>query len=56
MRALLAVVETEIAEPEEAREFLAWARARLERFDPLTRGADGIFASVRSVTARSYSG
>lgn len=58
MRALLAIMESEIAgraEPGEAGEFLVWARARLERFDPLERGAEGIIASVRSVTARSSS-
>lgn len=58
VRSLIAFLEAELATPPDkakADEFLAWARKRLETFDPLTRGAEAIIGSVQAVTARSYS-
>lgn len=58
VRALLTFLEADLAaQPDQAaaNELLAWARARLQSFDPLTRGAEGIVASLQAVTARSYS-
>lgn len=54
-RALLAAMEAELGAQDgadSAREFLGWARARLDRIDPLALGAVAVMASVGAAGTR----